>query len=172
MSSTTYSHCSISLIAVFLWSPILYIQAVPKKFHFCTFHMFIVSFIQNTFTSLPHLTDAFDAIFCICNLTWVAFVCRNIILSYHYYLKIKEKLSSCFNWAPRHEGVLGEWMYSSTHSLSSALDAGEWSASRPYHFTPREKAPGTHWIGGRVDPRAFLDAVVKRNSQPPPRIEP
>jgi hypothetical protein len=26
----------------------------------------------------------------------------------------------------------------------------------------RERAPGTHWIGGWVDPRAVLDAVVKR----------
>jgi len=35
-------------------------------------------------------------------------------------------LSLGFNWAPRHEGVLGEWMYSSIHSLISALDGGEW----------------------------------------------
>jgi len=28
-------------------------------------------------------------------------------------------------------------------------------------FTPRgEKAPGTHWIGGWVGPRAGLDVVV------------
>jgi hypothetical protein len=27
---------------------------------------------------------------------------------------------------------------------------------------PRERAPGTHWIGGWVSPRAILDAVVKR----------
>jgi len=27
-------------------------------------------------------------------------------------------------------------------------------------FTPRERAPGTHWIGGWVDPRAVLDAGV------------
>jgi len=27
------------------------------------------------------------------------------------------KLSLCFNWAPRHDGVLREWRYSSTHSL-------------------------------------------------------
>jgi hypothetical protein len=26
-------------------------------------------------------------------------------------------------------GVLGVWMYSSTHSLASALDGGDWSAS-------------------------------------------
>jgi hypothetical protein len=39
-------------------------------------------------------------------------------------LKVKgrakgKKLSLCcsFNWAPRHEGVLGEWRYSSTHYL-------------------------------------------------------
>jgi hypothetical protein len=46
--------------------------------------------------------------------------------------------------------------------LTSALDGGEWSASRPGRFTPRERAPGTHWIGGWVGPRAVLDAVVKR----------
>jgi hypothetical protein len=50
---------------------------------------------------------------------------------------------------------------SSTHSLTSALDGGEWSDPRPGLFTPRERAPGTHWIGGLVGPRAVLDAVVK-----------
>jgi hypothetical protein len=34
------------------------------------------------------------------------------------------------NRAPRREGALGEWRYSSTRSLTSALDGGEWSASR------------------------------------------
>jgi hypothetical protein len=29
-------------------------------------------------------------------------------------------------------------------SLTSALDGGEWSASHPGRFTPRERAPGTH----------------------------
>jgi hypothetical protein len=69
---------------------------------------------------------------------------------------IKVKLSLCFNWAPRHEGVLGEWRYSSTHSFSSALDGGKWSASRLDRFTPKERAPVTHWIGGWVGPRAVL----------------
>jgi hypothetical protein len=85
----------------------------------------------------------------------------------HWY-SLKVKLSLCFNWAPRHEGVLGEWMYSSAHSLISALDGGEWSASCPGLFTPRERAPGTHWIGGWVGPKAVLEAVVKR-SIPSPR---
>jgi hypothetical protein len=76
--------------------------------------------------------------------------------------KVKVKLSLCFNRALRHEGVLGEWRYSSIHSLTSALDGGEWSASRPGRFTPKERASGTHGIGGWVGPRAVLDAVVKR----------
>jgi hypothetical protein len=86
--------------------------------------------------------------------------------------KVKVKLSLCFffNWSQRHEGVLGERMYSSTHSLTSVLDGGEWSASRPGRFTPRERAPGTHWIGFWVGPRAVLDAVVKRKI-PSPRRE-
>jgi hypothetical protein len=33
----------------------------------------------------------------------------------------------------------------------------------PAALPPRERAPGTHWIGGWVGPRAVLDiAVVKR----------
>jgi len=58
---------------------------------------------------------------------------------------------------------------SSTHSLTSALNGGEWSASRPGHFTSREKAPGTHWLGGLVVPRTILDAVVKRKIPSPCR---
>jgi hypothetical protein len=53
-------------------------------------------------------------------------------------------------------------IYSSMHSLTSTLDGGEWSASRPGRFTPRERAPGTNWIGGWVSPRAVLDAVKRK----------
>jgi hypothetical protein len=42
--------------------------------------------------------------------------------------------------------------------LTSAIDGGERSASRPARFTPKERAPGTHWIGGWVGPRAVPDA--------------
>jgi hypothetical protein len=77
--------------------------------------------------------------------------------------------SLCFSWAPRHEGVLREWRYSSTHSLTSALEGGEWSASRPGRCTTRERAPGTHWTGGWVGSRAVLDAVVKRKISNPRR---
>jgi hypothetical protein len=49
--------------------------------------------------------------------------------------------------------------------LISALDGGEWSASRP-----RERYRGTHWIGGWVGPVAVLDTVVKIKI-PSPRRE-
>jgi hypothetical protein len=48
--------------------------------------------------------------------------------------------------------------------LHSFFDLGtrwELSASRHGRFTPRKRAPGAHWIGGWVGPRAVLDAVVK-----------
>jgi hypothetical protein len=48
--------------------------------------------------------------------------------------------------------------------LISALDEGEWLASRPGRFTPRERAAGTHQVRGWVSPRASLDMVSK--SQP------
>jgi hypothetical protein len=53
--------------------------------------------------------------------------------------------------------------------LTSNLEGGEWSASRPGRFIPRERAPGAHWIGGWVGPRAVLDAVVKRKIPSPHR---
>jgi hypothetical protein len=54
---------------------------------------------------------------------------------------VKVKLSLRFYWAPRHEGALGEWKYSSTYSLTSALDGGKWSASRFGCFTFGEILP-------------------------------
>jgi hypothetical protein len=53
--------------------------------------------------------------------------------------------------------------------LTSALGEGEWSASQPGRFTPRERAPGTRSIGGWVGPRTALDAVVKRGIPSPCR---
>jgi hypothetical protein len=44
--------------------------------------------------------------------------------------------------------------------FTSALDGGEWSASRPGSFIPREISRDIHWIGAWVGPRAGLDAVV------------
>jgi hypothetical protein len=97
---------------------------------------------------------------------WRIFLSGFIYFRYYYCkargvesvnLTIKIKLSLCFlfNRAPRHEGLLEEWRHSSTHSLTWALDGGEWSASRPGRFIPRERAPVTHWIRGWVAPEPF-----------------
>jgi hypothetical protein len=53
--------------------------------------------------------------------------------------------------------------------LASSLDRGESSASRPSHFTPGERFPGTHWIGGLVGPRVGLDNVEERKISCPCR---
>jgi hypothetical protein len=66
---------------------------------------------------------------------------RNSTLRGHSdWRKGKLKLSLCFNWAPRHEGVLEDWRYSSTHSLTSAVDRGEWSVHAPAAL-PQGKSP-------------------------------
>jgi hypothetical protein len=55
--------------------------------------------------------------------------------------------------------------------LTLALPGGEWSASRPGRFSPGERAPGTHWIGGWVNPRTRLHDVKKRKFLTVPGLE-
>jgi hypothetical protein len=60
-----------------------------------------------------------------------------------------------------HEGPEGKQRYSSTLSLTSALDLGGWSKPRPGRFIPRGKRPGTYCTGGWVCPRAGLEGCGK-----------
>jgi hypothetical protein len=46
---------------------------------------------------------------------------------------------------------------------TSVLHGGKWSASRQDRYNPGERVPDTHWIGGRVGPRAGLGEVAKKN---------
>jgi hypothetical protein len=46
--------------------------------------------------------------------------------------------------------------------LTLALARDKWSVSCPGRFTHGERAPGTLWIGGSVDPRDGLDDVENR----------
>jgi hypothetical protein len=55
--------------------------------------------------------------------------------------------------------------------LTSSLDADEWSASLLRRFTPGERAPVTHWIGGRVGPRTGVDEGEKRKFLNLPGLE-
>jgi hypothetical protein len=55
---------------------------------------------------------------------------------------------------------MGEWRYSSPIIILG--DRGEWSAALLGLLAPREKAPGTHFIGrlgGWVGTRAGKDAM-------------
>jgi hypothetical protein len=69
-----------------------------------------------------------------------------------------------------HEGPEGEQKYSSTLSLTSALDGWVVNAT-PRPLYPQER-PGTHFIVGWVGPRAGLDKCGKslshRDSNPGP----
>jgi len=48
--------------------------------------------------------------------------------------------------------------------MTSAIEAGEWSAARSGALYPRER-PGTHFTGGWVGPRGGLDG--QKISSPP-----
>jgi hypothetical protein len=50
--------------------------------------------------------------------------------------------------------------------LTSALGRGEWSASRPGRFIPRERFSGMHLVGGWVGSTACLDAMAKKHPCP------
>jgi hypothetical protein len=69
-------------------------------------------------------------------------------------------MSSVLNLAPHHKYIWGSGGIA--HAvLTSAVDGGEWSVSCRDYLTPRERVPGTHWIGGWVGPRVGLDALEK-----------
>jgi hypothetical protein len=55
--------------------------------------------------------------------------------------------------------------------LTSALVGGKWTVSRLSCFTPGERAPGNHWIGGWLGPRTGMDDVEKRKFLIMPRLE-
>jgi hypothetical protein len=63
--------------------------------------------------------------------------------------------------------------YSSTHFLPSALDGGEWSASRTGRFTPQGKSPWYPLDRSLGGPQSRSGrGGEQKNSQLPPGIEP
>jgi hypothetical protein len=76
------------------------------------------------------------------------------------------------NWAPRHEGVLGEWRHSPTHSLTSTLDGLGGKLHAPAAL-PQGKSP---WypLDRKMDgPQSRSGrGGEEKNSQPLPGIEP
>jgi hypothetical protein len=86
-----------------------------------------------------------------------------------YGCKVKVKLSPCLTKHHDMKTYFGNGGIAPHAFLTSALDGGEWSASCPGRFTPRERVLGTHWIAGWVGLRAGLDVVVKRKFLVPRR---
>jgi len=77
-------------------------------------------------------------------------------------IKVKVKLSPCVT---KYQGMKTYWgMEVWLHTLTSALDGGEWSASQLGRFTP-----DTLWIRGWMGPRAGLNAVARRKIPCPGR---
>jgi len=58
------------------------------------------------------------------------------------------------NSTPRHEDVLGSGGIAPC-ILDLGTRWGDWSSSRSGRFIPRERATGTHWIGGGWAPEPF-----------------
>jgi hypothetical protein len=60
--------------------------------------------------------------------------------------------------------------------LISTLSGGDWLVSRFVRFTPGEKDPGSHRIGGWVGPRVGLDDLKEKilgsTGTPPPAPRP
>jgi hypothetical protein len=84
-------------------------------------------------------------------------------------MTVEVKVPLCLT---KHHAIKTHWWSGgiSQLTLTSALDGGEWSASRPGRFISSERAPSTHWVGGWVGPKAGLDTVSKRKI-PNPRQE-
>jgi hypothetical protein len=84
----------------------------------------------------------------------------------------KDKVVSVLLFLTEHHATKAYWGSGciAPRILTSAIDWGEWSASRTGRSTHRKRAPGTHWIGDWLGPTAGLDSVVKRKI-PSPRRE-
>jgi hypothetical protein len=61
----------------------------------------------------------------------------------------------------RHAGAKAERVYRSYTFFTSALDRGEWSASRLDSNLPRERTSVIHWIGGWMGLRSGLQKPAK-----------
>jgi hypothetical protein len=87
------------------------------------------------------------------------------------YFKTDKHFSSNLSHCKRRDSSLGTALGYGLDDRGSRVrfptGAGNFSL---YRFTPRERAPGTLWLGSWVDLRAVLDAVAKRKI-PSPRRE-
>jgi hypothetical protein len=127
--------------------------------------------IRSVLTHIINLTN-WDSIFMQASLDWYAIFLGIFyglewrLNNLNHFNKVKVKLSLRLT---KHHAMKTYWgVEVQLHAcLTSALDGDEWSASRPGRLTPRKRAPGIHWIGGWVGPRAVLGTMVKRKFPSP-----
>jgi hypothetical protein len=90
--------------------------------------------------------------------------------SYHHpYIQSKTKQSSP---ATRHVGAWVETGYSSYSLLTSAIDGGEWSSSRPGRALPRGKDPRYPLYRRLGGSQRLCAQRIEEKSLPLPGIEP
>jgi hypothetical protein len=95
---------------------------------------------------------------------------RFIICTLNLMVKVKVNFPLCLTKLHAMKTYWGSGLYSSTHSLISALDGCEWSASRPCRFTPISWYALDRKLGGPQS-RSGRGGEEKI-SQPPPGIDP
>jgi hypothetical protein len=71
----------------------------------------------------------------------------------------------------RHKGRWGSGSLT-THTLTLSFRWGEWSISRPSHYTPGESSPATHITGGSVYPTAGSGGLARREIGSPSLFQP
>jgi hypothetical protein len=97
--------------------------------------------------------------------SYFCYVKREVPYSINLEVKVKVP-EALIDDALRHEDVRKSGG-TAPPSLTSAVDGGECSASRPCRFTPGETAPSTQCIGGWVGPRGSLDDVEIKKALAP-----
>jgi hypothetical protein len=128
-----------------------------------------------------------DAVFCV-SACLFSFPCHwfkcwiwqpaTVLLEYlwrltHYYSQVRIlEMEGKGKVHPRtgHEGPKGEYRYSITLSLTSALDSNGWSTPRPGCFISGGKKAGTHYTGRWMGLSSGLDVYGK--SRPPLGFDP
>ena len=78
----------------------------------------------------------------------------------HAYQNINDMSPKLSLYMPgEHRGKVEVYLHS---FLISALDGGERSTSGTFRFTPGERTPAIHYLGGRVGPRANVHSREKK----------
>jgi hypothetical protein len=105
----------------------------------------------------------------VCNISDIAvdLFCREFAAKDAFFFFLGYSMPQSCIKGTHHERMEGEQKCDSF--LTSAVDVRERSNSNLDRFTPEERPPGTHWIGGWVGSMAGLDILDKTETSRPLR---